>query len=315
MAWHKLGRVYIPDAQHPLAKSHAQVPVVLHLPEQSRLRVYFASRDEEGRSRPFYIELEDQPPFAQVTPLQGPLLELGGLGTFDDSGIIPSWVIEHQGEIWLYYIGWNVRNTIPYHNSVGLAISRDGGVSFERYSEGPLWDRGVQEPHFSGTSCVLKEDGVWRNWYLSCTKWVSHQGQIEPNYHLKYAESSDGIHWQREGKVAIDFADEAEAGVVKASVLGNSKEGFEMWFAHRNLAGYRSDPANSYRIGYATSSDGVTWTRQTSRVDPAVNVSEQGWDSQMVGYPHVIELNGKRYLFYNGNGFGETGIGVCEWQG
>jgi hypothetical protein len=33
----------------------------------------------------------------------------------------------------------------------------------------------------------------------------------------------------------------------------------------------------------------------------------------MQTYPLVIQIGTKKYLFYNGNGFGKTGIGWAEW--
>ena len=60
-----------------------------------------------------------------------------------------------------------MRNTIPYHNCVGLAISENNGKSYKKFSDGPLWDRDYKDPYYSGTSCVLIDDNKWKNWYLS----------------------------------------------------------------------------------------------------------------------------------------------------
>jgi hypothetical protein len=80
-----------------------------------------------------------------------------------------------------------------------------------------------------------------------------------------------------------------------------------MWFCHRGSRGYRDDPSQSYRIGYAESEDGLTWSRDDSAA--GIDVSEAGFDDIMLTYPSVYEHRGIRHLLYNGNGFGLTGIG------
>ena len=239
-----------------------------------------------------------------------PILIPGRPGTFDDCGVMPSWAVMNGNEIRLYYIGWNVRNTVPYYNSVGLATSVDG-VQFERFSEGPLWDRNYIEPYFSASTCVMFHNGIWKNWYLSCTEYRHIDGKYEPRYHLKYAESKNGIDWHRNGVIAIDYKSDEEAGIVKASVILDEK-GFRMWFSYRNFENYRTDKMNSYKIGYAESENGIIWNRMDHLA--GIGLSEQGWDSDMIAYPHVIDVGSSRYMFYNGNGFGKTGFGYAVFS-
>ncbi|GAA0856825.1 hypothetical protein [Aliiglaciecola litoralis] len=310
MAWIKQGRIFVPDGKNKHALSHAQVPVPIHFPNENRIRIVFSSRDEQSRSRPFYVDVDDRNPKNILNICDKPLLELGELGTFDDCGVMPSWVVEHDNKHYMYYIGWNVRNTIPYHNAVGLAISDDNCQTFKKYSNGPLWDRDSIEPHYSGTSCVLIENNVWKNWYLSCTEWREVNGKVEPRYHIKYAESENGIVWQRKGVVAIDYLNDSEAGIVKASVLKENGT-YKMWFSYRKIDGYRDNIDASYRIGFAESNDGINWQRCEPQNPNCLDISCEGWDSLMVEYPHVIRVSEKLMMFYNGNGFGKTGFGFA----
>jgi hypothetical protein len=64
-----------------------------------------------------------------------------------------------------------------------------------------------------------------------------------------------------------------------------------------------------YRIGYAESDDGINWQRKDDKV--GIDVSDEGWDSEMVAYPYVFEHDGEKYMLYNGNGYGETGFGYA----
>lgn len=267
--------------------------------------VLFSSRDVSNRSKIGRLTFDTTD--GQVIGVgRDPVLELGPAGAFDDCGVMPSSVVDVDGSKYLYYIGWNVRNTVPYHNSVGLAVSVDNGRTFEKLFVGPVMDRSATEPYFCATTCVRIDAGVWRNWYLSCTGWISIEGRMEPRYHLKYAESSDGIHWRRHGHVAIDYNSPEEGGLVRASVV---KDGnlYRMWYCRRGLSGYRGAGGQTYRIGYAESSDGLQWTRLDEYA--GIDVSTEGWDAEMVAYPEVFDVGTQRFMLYNGNGFGETGFG------
>jgi hypothetical protein len=310
MAWQKKGLIYCPDGTKSWSLSHAQVPVTDLDLAHNKIRIYFSTRDEFGRSLPDFIEVAANNPLKIITKNSEPLLPLGAPGTFDDCGVMPSWIVNFQNKKYLYYIGWNVRNTIPYHNAVGLAISHDNGATFEKISAGPLWDRNYKEPHYSGSSCVLVDDNnVWRNWYLSCTEWRLVNGKMEPRYHIKYAESQDGIEWRREGVISIDYLDDNEAGIVKASVIKENNL-YRMWYSYRNFSEYRTNSNSSYRIGYAESTDGMHFKRMDHL--SGIDISNKGWDDLMICYPHVVDVKNKRLMFYNGNGFGQSGFGYAE---
>jgi hypothetical protein len=307
--WEKMGLIYKPDNTIPWSVTHAQAPVAEYIEDKNIIRVYFATRNIDGLSLPTFIDLNADNPLEILHINESPLLDLGSLGTFDDRGVMPSWVVNRGDERWLYYIGWNVRDNISYHNSVGLAIASSSDDTFVRFSEGPLWDRDWKEPYFSASTCVLFDDGVWKNWYLSCTGWKVVNGKSEPRYHIKYAESEDGINWVREGKVAIDYKNEEEAGIVKASVVKENGR-YLMWFSYRNFTNYRTDPKASYRIGYAESKDGIVWNRNDDL--SGIDISASGWDSEMIAYPHVIKVKESYLMFYNGNGFGRSGFGYAR---
>lgn len=79
-----------------------------------------------------------------------------------------------------------------------------------------------------------------------------------------------------------------------------------MWYS------FRSGSGSPYRIGYASSCDGEHWLRDES--DSGIDVSDSGWDSEMICYPFVFKHKNNYYMLYNGNGYGRTGFGmaVCE---
>ena len=73
-----------------------------------------------------------------------------------------------------------------------------------------------------------------------------------------------------------------------------------MWYSYRG---------DSYRIGYAESLDGVHFDRRDDLV--GIDVSDAGWDSKSIEYPNVFDHKENRYMLYNGNDYGLTGIGMA----
>lgn len=189
----------------------------------------------------------------------------------------------------------------------GLAISDDSGKSFQKVSEGPIADRSELDPYFNTAPSVLREGNKWQMWYVSCTGWEDDGNTLEPRYHVKYAHSSDGISWKTTGHVCIDHDQRSEA-IGRPCVY---KEGgvYKMLYSYRGLRNYRHDPTQSYRLGYAESPDGLSWTRRDE--DVGIEPSTTGWDSEMIEYCWIGQYEGQTYLFYNGNGFGKTGFGFA----
>jgi hypothetical protein len=304
MTWRKLGNIFGPRHHRGVVRSHAQVPTVLLLPD--RLRVFYADRTGDGKSFPTFVDVDRGDPTRVVYCHERPVLELGAPGSFDDDGIMPSCVVVHDGRVRLYYTGWNRRVTVPYHTATGLAVSDDGGLTFTRLFEGPILDRLREEPYLITTLWIMREGSLWRAWYGAGVRWTKVASTFEPVYVLKSARSSDGVRWERSDIACIEPRHEREAAC-RPSVI-KTGDTYRMWYCYRDSEGYR-DGAGAYRIGYAESNDGVRFRRDDARA--GIDVSEDGWDSSMLCYPAIVEVDTKTYLFYNGNHFGQTGIGLA----
>ena len=306
MQWRKKGLIFTVAHQHDWMAHHACVPIADPV-SADVLRIYFGPRDREGRTRVGFIEVEADNPARVIRVSERPVLDLGALGGFDDSGVMPSCIVTHEGRKYLFYIGWNAGVTVPYRNAVGLAVSEDGGLSFTRVFDGPIVDRTRFEPYFCASPFALIDRGLWRLWYASSTGFVRVHGKPEPVYQIKYAESQDGREWSRPNLTCIEYEREGEANARPCVI----REGdlYRMWYCHRGSLDYRTDRSQSYRIGYAESRDGLRWQRLDSLV--GIDRSDEGWDSLMLAYPFVFEHRGVKHMLYNGNGFGETGIGYA----
>lgn len=295
--WRKLGAIFSPSGEREWLQSHAAVPIAQYI-SGNLFRIYFSSRDRDGRSYTGFVVVDITRPEKLIEISSEPVLRPGELGEFDDSGAMATWLAEHNDSKYLYYIGWNLGVTVPFRNSLGVAIECDN-LGFQRYSAGPIVDRTTNEPHFVASCCVFPGEDKWRMWYLSCTGWAIQNGSATHRYHIKYAESADGISWIRDGTVAIDYADETEYAISRPSVI-RDKDCWRMWYSFRG---------DAYRIGYAESTDGRTWIRRDNEV--GIDVSHSGWDSEMIEYPFVFDHSGHRYMLYNGNGYGKTGLGLA----
>ncbi len=306
MKWIKKGLIFAPDHNLDWMVSHASIPVADKVGD-AVLRIYFGTRDGSGRSQTSYLEVEEARPESIIYIHDRPILPLGRPGTFDDSGIMPSWILNQGNKKYLYYIGWNPQITVSYRLAIGLAVSEDDGRTFQKISEGPVCDRSINEPFFNTAPCVLFEEGRWKMWYISCTGWETINGIPEPRYHIKYADSTDGINWHKSGLVCVDY-DEVTDAIGRPCVFKENNR-YKMFYSYRRILNYRTDREQSYRLGYAESPDGYTWTRRDDEV--GIGKSESGWDSEMIEYCYRYEYEGKKYLFYNGNGFGRSGFGYA----
>lgn len=297
-AWKQQGLILAPDKSRDWMQSHVAVPVV----EQLRgdiYRIYFCSRDSQNRSQIGYAEFDIRNPAEIIYISPEPVLGLGELGAFDDNGVTPTWVLNRGKKKYLYYVGWNKGSTVRMHLYVGLAISEDGGQSFKRYSRAPILERVREDPLLTATLSILKENGVYRMWYISGDRWFSRAGETFPVYNIKYAESRDAIHWARKGQVCVDYKNAEEHALARPCVLKENGI-YKMWYSYKGA---------DYRIGYAESRDGLHWKRMDERV--GIDVSSDGFDSIMQEYAFVVSRKGRKYMFYNGNDYGLKGIGYA----
>jgi len=306
MKWIKKGPVFKPDNNFEWMVHHACVPIADKVNDEV-LRIYFGPRDKYNRTVTTFIEVVADDPSNVLYVHDKPVLSLGKLGCFDDSGAMPSCIVNYKNKKYLYYIGWNIGVTVSYRNSIGLAVSDDGGLTFNRAYEGPVVDRTHLEPYFTASPYVIIDNGIWRMWYASCTGWIIHNNRTEPLYQIKYAQSQDGIHWIRENVTCVDYKFDKEANARPCVIKEDGI--YKMWYCYRGSFDYRTNKDQSYRIGYAESTDGIKWIRKDEEV--GIDRSDDGWDSEMMEYPYVYEHKGRKYMLYNGNGFGKSGFGYA----
>ena len=303
MKWNKKGLIFSANNETPYMKTGGRTPVPLLIGEDI-YKIYFASYDQEGRGQIYSLVININNPIKISELNTNPLLAFGNVGFYDDNGIIPSSILKHNGKIYLYTIGFSLKNKIIFDAASGLAISEDNGKSFKKYT-GPIIDRTIYDPCFAASPCVIYDNAIFKMWYVSCERWEKQDhGKYKHFYNIKYKESQDGLHWEIKSKVAIDFKNRHEYAISRPTVIKDASNSYKMWYSFR-----AQENIETYRIGYAESKDGINWIRKDE--ETGIDVSEQGWDNEMICYPYVFDHKGKRYMLYNGNGYGKSGFGLA----
>lgn len=294
--WRRLGRLPLDTSRAPWASTHAAL-AALESVEDDGFAVYLSVRDDAGRSRIGRTTLA-MSPGPSLAPLEPePVLDLGALGAFDDSGVTSSCLVAAGDQRLLYYTGWSLGVTVPFYLAAGLAVSERGGP-FRRISAAPLLERSPVDPFLTASPYVLADRDGWRMWYVSATEWRPTADGARHSYHIRYAESADGVHWRRDGRVSIDYETPDEHAFSRPCVVRDT-DLYRMWYAVRGAR---------YRIGYAESPDGLIWRR---RDELGFGAGTAAWESSMVEYPFVFDWQGRRYMLYNGDDYGRTGLGLA----
>ena len=283
--WNKHGIIY--------SDKKAQLPVLEE--RNCSWRIYFTSRNKLNQNEGYFIDVEKGNPSNILAPAKQVLVP-GKPGSTDSAGVMPTCKFEDK----LYYIGWTIREDVPYFNYCSVAKEKFNAKFKKR---GPILSPDLIDPGFSGTICITKLNDTYMGYYLSCNNWLpDEEGNLQPSYSIRLATSDDGLNWNKSGIPTIKLRGE-EAGISSATVYKH-KDIFHMWFSVRNSIEFRTNPEHAYTIQHATSRDGYSWTRDTK----FGIVQELEFESIMCAYPVVIPYEDKLHMFYNGNGFGETGI-------
>lgn len=289
---------------------YAQSPAVVLL--DTGVRIYFCTRgnqDVNGQfvSRIGFLEVERENLSKVVRISTNPVLDLGERGCFDEFGTNPVSAIRCGEEIRLYYAGWTRTESVPFNGAIGMATSLDGGERFHRLGPGPILSYSIDEPFVVGSPKIRRFNNTWYLHYAAGEDWVSDGAKPEPVYRIRYAVSDDGVEWK---KIGVDLI-ERKLGPQECQASPDIfyREGaYHMFFSYRHATGFRNKE-RGYRIGYASSTDLLNWRRNDDLA--GIDVSSEGWDSQMVSYAHIFEVDNTLHMLYQGNGVGRDGFGLA----
>jgi hypothetical protein len=313
MKWKKLGKIFDPT-QHQLINNcveFAQSPQTLIFDDF--VRIYFCSREKDATgkylSHVAYVDFDKN--FKKIRKISDTnIIPLGDLGCFDEHGIFPINIVRDKDKILAYTTGWSRRVSVSADASIGLAVSKNEGESFEKFGNGPIMTASLAEPFLVCDASVKIFGDDYYMWYIYGTGWITDSQESEPQrvYKIAQAKSNDGITWERDSKKII--ADKLNGDECQA--LPNViyfRDSFHMFFCYRDAFGFRKIKEKAYKIGYAFSKDLKNWIRDDEQA--GIDSSTDDWDSKMVCYPHVFQCNNQIYMLYNGNEFGRFGFGIA----
>lgn len=300
MKWQKKGLIYGPDGSMPWAKHTALTPTPILL-DPDTIRVYAGFRDEKGVSRIGYVDVDANSPAKIRAVSRDPVLDVGRPGAFDDNGVILGDIVHYNGQLWMYYVGFQLVEKVKFLAFTGLAVSKDGGDSFTRHSHAPIMDRSNDALYIKAIHSVIIEDGIWKVWCGVGDDWKLINGKPFPSYNIRFYTSLDGFTFSPDGLDCITFLhDEYRIGRPRVIKDVNT---YKMLFTKGTLSG-------AYLPGYAESADCLRWHRLDDQV--GIAPSDYGWDSRTLCYPTLITVNARTYMFYNGNDMGKDGFGFAE---
>jgi predicted GH43/DUF377 family glycosyl hydrolase len=235
-------------------------------------------------------------------------------GNIRNGGSSFPWVVARTDGPWLMYFGtwgsWAPPGELS--NRTSLATSDDQGITWKVVREPllPLGPAGSFDAGLTGSVCVLREAAnLFRMWYTAGERYEVFGSHKRGIVHIGYATSRDGFAWQRHPQPLLsprlDQVEPFEAVVSKPSVLVID-DAYHMWLSVFSMQG------RGYRLGYARSTDGIHWQRALDQ--EILPLSPGEFDSVNQSYPHVIEMRDELWMFYVGNSFGATGIGLAKMK-
>jgi hypothetical protein len=297
MNWEKLGQIFYVNEDNSYIKTHASNPLALHL-EGDIFRVFYSGRDEENKSSVGFVDV-DIVKKKVIKDNNGLIFKYGSYDSFYSHGVSIGNLYESNNEKYILFMGWNIRNNEHWRGDIGR-LRLIENERLEITPSQPFMTTDEKDKVSLSYPFVIFHEGIYKMWYGSTLSWTSENGEMI--HVINYATSMDGENWEKHG-LAIPY----ELGVAQAfsrpTVLFN-EEGYHMWYS------YRSGKGETYRIGYAHSLNGFHWARKHDQV--GIDVSENGWDSEMICYPFVFKHKNHIYMLYNGNQYGKDGFGLAK---
>lgn len=296
MKWIKLGKLYNLEKINNYLTTHVSNPMPVLLSNDT-YRIFYSGRDENNKSSIGYVDIDI---------IKKKIIEVCNKECFKFSDDENSF-FSHGVSIGNFYrsihnyvlfMGWKIEKNQHWKGYIGRLKLESDNLNFKLVGTEPFIKLDQEDKISISYPWVMKDNDIYKMWYGSTISWDAGNGEML--HIIKYATSFDGEEWIKHG-LAIPY----EIGLAQAfshpTVI--KVEGvYHMWFS------FRSGTGQTYRIGYANSIDGIKWKRSD---ELSLDVSINGWDSEMTCYPYVFKHKEFYYMLYNGNEFGKSGFGLA----
>ena len=284
-----------------LLRTHAMVPTPVVL--KDCIKIFFSSCDAEMRGRIYSVDLSLKFPYEVLRFDPTPVLNLGETGCFDADGVNPCHVMIVD-DVWrLYYVGWQrTSHDVPYTLLTGLAVSKDGGNKFDRWTDEPVLKPTPDERYFRTAPFVRRLGNMFEILYIGGDRFVvDPTGKLLPRYSIRKAKSADGLHWSSPGEDVL-LPDEGRGEI------GFGRPRVETLPGQDPILMVSVRTEQTYTLMTCPWNEGPV---DPSRLAPVIDTAGQAWASEMTCFGATCQIGERTLLFYNGNGFGRTGFGLA----
>lgn len=243
---------------------------------------------------------EDPPPeFTHV--INQAVFGSGVFDEWDDYSVAYPAIIRDGDTLRMWYYGLDQRLSYSGKSQIGYAWSL-GGVAWNRYAANPVFsDSLAWEDSLIGTCRVIKDGETFKMWYGA--------GAV-PATKIGYATSRDGIKWSRHPQPVLELgpAGDWDDSYIFPGTIIKEDGVYKMWYS--GSTGSFGSNDHVARVGFATSSDGITWVKfdnsattdaPFSSSDAKIGVGKSGsWDAQRAWGPCVLPKDSGYEMWYSG---------------
>lgn len=225
-----------------------------------------------------------------VEPKSPVSIEQKAISGWDDYGVSQPAIVKVGPIYQMWYLGWDASNI----DRIGYAESLDG-ITWTKLANNPVLGEGPagswDESGAYNPSVIVEEtqsgDLLYKMWYTG----YSETAELA---RIGYATSPDGTNWSKRPMYVLNVGPQGAwdgAGVGECSVIKDGHQ-YKMWYGG-------SDAWRWWRVGYATSPDGIHWTKHPN--NPVLSEGSAGvWDEWGASAPAVVKIEGKFHMLYGG---------------
>jgi hypothetical protein len=297
MRWQKLGKIFDFKPINQDLLTHASNPLAKHL-QDDIFRVFFSARDIDNKSSIGFVDIDIFT--KEIHQTSDTVFKYGRDNSFYSHGVSIGNIYTIKSKEFIGFMGWKIEGDNHWIGDIGRLELIDNH-RLELNPKSVFIGCDDEDRVSLSYPWIMFDNAIYKMWYGSTDSWSSSNNEMI--HIIKYATSTDGYHWTKKG-LAIPFKVGEAQAFSRPTVIKNNNE-YKMWFS------YRSGDGTKYRIGYASSDNGIDWNREENS---GIDVSNNGWDSEMICYPFVFDHKGKKYMLYNGNDYGKTGFGLAVLQ-
>lgn len=291
--WLKKGSILKRSKSNNLLKYHLG-PATIYKVEGNIIKFFISCRNKKNHSFILYVKYDLKLKKYIVKKIYSPNKK----SNFEKNGASYPVLFNEKNYKYLFFVGWSFNKKNNFNNH--LLVNKNKELKFNNLHSKKVFKTSMIG---SGSNYILKIKKTYYMWFTSFEKIEKKKFNLKYRYIIKLAKSNDLKNWKINPTKCINFKNQNEIAISKPSIIFKNRK-FHMWYCYRG---------KYYKIGYATSKNGIDWIRKDKKI--RIIGKKYNWDNQSMCYPSVSYLdNNKLIMIYSGNNYGKDGIGFCELE-